>query len=48
MLKALLVYSAWVYVNETKRKKRRKFYWFAVDEGGRSVRGMWWGGSSFQ
>ena len=39
MLRALYTYTLWVYVDETKIKKRRKFYylWLAVDDGGRPV-----------
>ncbi|WP_457600598.1 DDE-type integrase/transposase/recombinase, partial [Hydrogenivirga sp.] len=39
MLKALYTYALWVYVDETKIKKQRKFYylWLAVDERGRPV-----------
>ncbi len=39
MLGALYTYALWVYVDETKIKKRRKFYylWLAVDERGGPV-----------
>ncbi len=39
ILKDLYTYALWVYVDETKVKKRRTFYymWLAVDEGGRPV-----------
>ena len=39
MLRALYTYALWVYVDETKIKKRKKFYylWLAVDEAGRPV-----------
>ena len=39
ILRALYTYALWVYVDETKIKKRRKFYylWLAVDDKGRPV-----------
>jgi len=39
MLRALYTYTLWVYVDETKIKKRRKTYylWLAVDERGMPV-----------
>ena len=39
MLRALYTYELWVYVDETKIKKRKKFYylWLAVDKRGRPV-----------
>ena len=39
MLRALYTYALWVYVDETKIKKRRKFYylWLAVSSDGRPV-----------
>ncbi len=39
MFRALYTHALWVYVDETKIKKRRKFYylWLAVDKQGRPV-----------
>jgi len=39
MLRALYTLRAWVYVDETKIKKRNKHYylWLAVDEAGSPV-----------
>ena len=39
MLRSLYTYELWVYVDDTKIKKRRKFYyfWLAVDRRGRLV-----------